>query len=202
MSRFDQPSSYTSIIPWPVYLGLQNTWIQGLLENDRDWVKRIAMLLTSKPNQVLLSQKMPLASAAFSDELQAAVASKNWGAAAGKRDELMDGLGRLAERQVHTGGGRNTPAHQVTLSHDSNPLAITGNDAARRCKELVDRLVEATSVETPENGSIFWNGIDQRALVLHVNQWNKETPGMFGQLEATTDVRHIKTGARDECLLI
>ena len=47
MSKYDQPSNYTSIIPWPVYLGLQNKWQQDLFENDRDWVKRIQLHLTS-----------------------------------------------------------------------------------------------------------------------------------------------------------
>lgn len=191
MSKYDQPSNYTSIIPWPVYLGLQNKWQQDLFENDRDWVKRIQLNLTSLPNQQLVSDMMPLASTAFQDELQAKVASKNWGAGAMKRDELMDGLGRVAARKVYTGGGKNTPAKETALPYGSNPLAITGKDSAQRCKVIVERLVKATSVDTPENGSIFWNGIDQRALVLHVNKWNKETPGMFGQLEATTDVRHI-----------
>lgn len=191
MSRYDQPSSYRSVVPWPVYLGLQNRWKQGLFECDYDWVKRLALLLTSAPNQAAVSDLMPLAGSAFKDELEAKVASKDWGAGAVKRDELMDGLGRVAERQTHTGGGKNTPASQITLPHSQNALGITGANAAQRCKDLVDRLIQATSVDTPDNGSVFWNGIDQRALVLHIEKWNKETPGTFGQLEATTDVRHV-----------
>jgi hypothetical protein len=191
VSKYDQPSNYTSIIPWPVYLGLQNKWQQDLFENDRDWVKRIQLDLTSKPNQKLVSDMMPLSSTAFKDELQAKVASRNWGAGAMKRDELMDGLSRAAERNVYTGGGKNTPAKQTVLPYADNPLAVTGMDAAQRSKAIIDRMIQATSVETPENGSIFWNGIDQRALVLYIEKWNKETPGMFGQLEATTDVRHV-----------
>ena len=192
MSKYDQPSNYTSVIPWPVYLGLQNRWQQALFENDRDWIKRIAFHLTSSPrDQQKVSDMMPLSSAAFKEELQAKVASKNWGAAAMKRDELMDGLSRVAERTAYVGGDKNTPAKPETLSHANNALAIHGKDAAARCKALVHKLVEATSVETPENGSVFWNGIDQRALVLHIEKWNRETPGMFGQLEATTDVRHV-----------
>jgi hypothetical protein len=191
MSKFDQPSSYTGIIPWPVFLGLQNKWMQGMFENDFDWVKRIALKMTSTPNQQAVSNMMPLSSQSFKDELQAKVASKNWGATAVKQDQLMNGMSRVAERTVYSGGDKNTPAKQVTLPHGQNALGVFGKDAAKRSANIVEMMVNATSVDTPENGSIFWNGIDQRALVQYVNKWNKETSGMFGQLEATTDVRLV-----------
>jgi hypothetical protein len=109
-----------------------------------------------------------------------------------KRDELMDGLSRVTEKQVYTGGAKGVAPKQVNLPYNDNALAIQGGiDPAERCKKIIDKLVSATSVDTPANGSVFWNGIDQRALVLHIEKWNKEIPGTFGQLEATTDVRHV-----------
>lgn len=187
--KYNQPANYTGLIPWPVYLSLQNNFAQFLYESDRDWIRRISTKIMSNPDLILAKSNMKFSSNDFKSELINKVKSKNWGAAAVKRDELMDGLNRVAKRQVYSGGAKGVAAKQVKLN--PSPLAFSGPDAESRAKNLLDKLIASTNVDTPNNGSVFWNGIDARKLVHYIEKWNKATPGMFGQLEATTDVRLV-----------
>ena len=188
-NKYNQPANYTGLIPWPIYLALQNKFAQYLYESDRDWVRRISASIMKAPDQILAKDLMHFSSNDFKSELLSKVKSKDWGAAAVKRDELMDGLNRVATRQVYSGGDKGVAAKQVGLNPSA--LAIKGQNAESRAKSLVDKLIASTNVDTPDNGSVFWNGIDARKLVHYIEKWNKASPGMFGQLEATTDVRLV-----------
>ncbi|RIZ66852.1 MAG: hypothetical protein D0531_02405 [Methylococcales bacterium] len=210
LQQYEQPPSYTGVIPFTAFLELQNKWPQEMDESESDWAERIKWNCLMPDNNEWVKSLMPFAGINFKAELLTSSKSKDWGAGAIKRDELMDGMNRIARREIYTGGGKGVTAQKTIYDSDlrirpldpNEPMVTTSNPATapvtRMHEGKIDRenfvlkkLITATNVDTPENGSVFWNGIDCCKLAKRVNEWNRATPGMFGQLEATTDVRHV-----------
>lgn len=200
LMQYEQPRSYTSVIPFGVYLELQNKWPQAMNESEFNWAQRIKMACHMPINNEWVKSLSPFASINFRAQLLASSNSKDWGEGAIKRDELINGMDRIAQR---TNYPSDFESNLRIRAFDPNaPMVTTTNPAkasvTRMHEGKIDRenvilakLVAATNVDTPENGSVFWNGIDCCKLAVKINEWNRAMPGMFGQLEATTDVQYV-----------
>lgn len=184
------PRNYRSLLPWPVYVELNNKYPRYSGELECYWLRRVA----SKINTTVAGSAMnTLRSGGFKDELSQAATNMNNRATRGgsklhtaaRVDAIRGGLSRISDRKVHdhrTGWGTNL---------EGDALRITGANAAAREKAILDEIIALTAVDTPESGSVFWNGVDEMALAKKVDQWNKLPGCNFGQLEATTDVKFI-----------
>lgn len=179
---FDQPAGYTSsLLPWPVYLTLQNRYPQRLDETDKEWIDRIKPVL-----EMERAKLMPLSTRDFKNELRAAA--------------LNRGMRRIVgfdEKKVSKEAEAKRVAHNAQVI-STNPYLQGGADpeaAKNRFEdEMVQWLADMSDVSTPPDGAIFWNGINENRLAERVADWNQSFPGgqvQFGQLEATTDVQYV-----------
>lgn len=178
----EQPPGYNSaVMPWPVYLNLQSRFKQQLGESDKAWIERVKPIL-----EVERRARMRLSTQDFRDELKEAALNRGL-----RRINALKNAQAEQERQAHNA--------QVI---STNPyLAGAGDDAAARTAaearfqdEMVQWLADMSDVSTPANGAIFWNGINENFLAERITDWNRSFPKgqvHFGQLEATTDVRHV-----------
>ncbi len=177
----DQPPSYNgSLMPWPLYLDLQNRFPQQPGEKDKAWVDRVRPIL--QVERAARAQQQPQS---FGDELKEAA--------------LNRGLRRInALKNPHTEKLRQQHNAQVV---STNPYLKGATDPAgmalaesRFQDEMVQWLADMSDVSTPADGAIFWNGINENALAERITDWNRSFPKgqvHYGQLEATTDVRHV-----------
>lgn len=226
LEQYKQPANYTSVIPFAVYLALQNKWRQEDNESEFQWAIRIRQACFHPDSNEYVQSLMPFAGIDFKAQLEAKSdaqaaaqkADKEWVHPAMKRDELMDGMSRIGRRRIFDSAAtaaakaKDSKAWDVYSEFDSNlrirefdPTAEgnyhktngrwekieAGRTQTERENTVVEALAKATNVDTPKNGSVFWNGVDCCKLAVRVGEWNKSKPGLFGQLEATTDVRLV-----------
>ncbi|MCW5649695.1 MAG: hypothetical protein KIS62_08120 [Ramlibacter sp.] len=174
----EQPPGYCStFLPWPVYLTLQNRFPQRINESDKSWVARVKPLLEAERATL-----MPLSTQDFRDQLKAAVLNRGLRRINALKDAQEERL-----RQERNGQVISTNPY---LQGATSPEAA----GARFQDEMVQWLADMSDVSTPADGAIFWNGINENRLAERITDWNRSfAPGQicFGQLEATTDVRHV-----------
>jgi hypothetical protein len=176
-----QPVNYNSaLLPWPVYLALQNRFPQKLDESDKAWIDRVRPIL-----ELERASLMPLSTLDFRNELRSAALNRGMRRIVGYDEKKMPG--KEAERVAHNAKVIST-----------NPYLQKGADAdaaTRRFEEeMAMWLADMSDVSTPRDGAIFWNGINENRLAERVWEWNRSFPPgqvQFGQLEATTDVQYV-----------
>lgn len=176
-----QPANYQStILPWPVYLRMQNQYPQRIDETDRGWLHRIKPMFEAQKAAL-----MPLSTQDFRTQLRDAALNRGMRRIVSFDEKKVPG--REAQRQLHNSKVIST-----------NPYLQGASDAARAearfQDEMVQWLADMSDVSTPANGAIFWNGVNENRLAERVAEWNRSYgPGQVqcGQLEATTDVRFV-----------
>lgn len=175
----DQPASYNSaLLPWPVYLNLQNRYPQLRGETDKAWVARIKPILEAERAAL-----MPLSTNDFREQLRAAALNRGM-----RRINALKDAQAEQQRQQNNAKVISTNPY---LTGAPNPDVAA---ATRFQDEMVQWLADMSDVSTPADGAIFWNGINENRLAERITDWNRNfAPGQvnFGQLEATTDVRHV-----------
>ena len=173
---FDQPAGYCStLLPWPVYLSLQNRFPQGVKETDKRWVERIRPTLEAERAKL-----MPLSTQDF-------------------RNQLRDAALNRGMRRIVAIDEKKLPGQEAKRQENNAKVIATNpyQGAAGKTRfedEMVQWLADMSDVSTPANGAIFWNGVNENRLAERVCEWNRTfTPGTvkFGQLEATTDVQYV-----------
>jgi len=181
----DRPANYnSSVLPWPVYLQLQNRYPQRYREDDKAWLARVKPLL-----ELERARLMPMSTGGFKDELRSAVLNR------GLRQivKMNDKNAQLALDKRNAGEfvdkktGKTVQYKPVVSTREPGHEADFEDD-------MVEWLADMAEVATPADGAIFWNGINENKLAMRVNEWNKTlrpNEVHFGQLEATTDMRHV-----------
>ncbi|HVZ42990.1 MAG TPA: hypothetical protein VHA82_04190 [Ramlibacter sp.] len=176
-----QPASYNStLMPWPVYLALQNRFPQRIDETDVMWLHRVKPILEAERAAL-----MPLSTRDFRNELRSAALNRGMRRIVGYDEKKMPG--HEARRLAHNSEVISTNPY---LQGATDPQAAT----KRFEDEMVEWLADMSDVSTPPSGAIFWNGINENRLAERVCEWNRSFPPgqvQFGQLEATTDVQYV-----------
>jgi hypothetical protein len=168
---FNQPSSYQGKIPLELYVELQNKFPQNDVERDEDWLRRIK-------KDPALYQKM-FGTPQFKVELIQAVQ---------RRAAIAKMAAAGATRQGKSGNAWSPAArYQEDLARE---VQKSGKQPSEYAAEAYQQLLEQFDATTPVNGSVFWNGINELALLKKIDEWNSETE-IFGQLEATTAARYV-----------
>ncbi len=176
-----QPPGYNaSVLPWPIYLDLQNRYPQQLNESDKAWVERVKPILRTERQTRLGADVVDQR-----DQLKDMVLNRGLRRINALKDARLEAM-----RQQHNSQVVNT-----------NPYLRTGQSEAERTAaeasfrdQMVDFLADLSDVSTPADGAIFWNGINENRLAERITEWNHsfgKGTVHFGQLEATTDVRHV-----------
>lgn len=177
----DQPPSYNSaLMPWPVYLNLQNRFPQIKGESDKEWVSRVKPIL-----EVERRARMRLSTQDFKDELRSAALNRGLRRINSMKDQAAETARQAMNAQVIS-----TNPYLDGAGSDADKTAAE----ARFQDEMVQWLADMSDVSTPADGAIFWNGINENRLAERITEWNRSLPKgqvHFGQLEATTDVRHV-----------
>ncbi|QRP62465.1 hypothetical protein I6J77_09890 [Rhodanobacter sp. FDAARGOS 1247] len=168
---FSQPNSYRGKIPLELYVELQNKFPQEELESDLAWLRRIK----KDPS---LYQKM-FGTPQFKLELIQAVQ---------RRAAIAKMAAAGATRQ-----GKDWKAWSPAARYQEDmarEVQKSGKQPSEYAKEAYAQLLEQFDATTPVNGSVFWNGINELALMKKIDKWNSSGE-IFGQLEATTAARYV-----------
>lgn len=168
---FNQPNSYRGKIPIELYVELQNKFPQDDGESDLAWLQRIKRDPT-------LARKM-FGTQQFKAELMQAV----------RRQATISKMAAAGAKRQGRDGKAWAPAQRF---QDDVMLQIqkSGGDQAAYAKEAYEQLMEQFDATTPVDGSVFWNGINELALLKKIDKWNNDSE-IFGQLEATTEARYV-----------
>ena len=168
---FNQPKNYRGKIPIELYIELLNKFPPLDGESDAAWLQRVK-------HDPTLAQKM-FSTSQFKVELMQAV---------NRRAAIAKMADAGATRQ-----GRDskawTPAQRYMKDMEAN-IQRSGKDKATYAKEAYAQLMEQFDAVTPAGGSVFWNGINELALVKKIDKWNEDSE-IFAQLEATTAARYV-----------
>ena len=167
---FHQPGGYRGKIPFELYAQLQNNLPQHDGESDEAWLLRIK-------NDGSLARIM-FGTRQFHWEVVQAVK---------RRAAIATMADAGATRQ-----GKKGPWVPAQRYMDDLKLKIgkSGKTDVEYAQQAYDLLIEQFDAVTPPNGSIFWNGINELALLKKVDKWNRDME-IFGQLEATTAARYV-----------
>jgi hypothetical protein len=168
---FNHPSHYRGKIPIELYIDLQIKFPQVDGESDSAWLQRIKRDPT-------LARKM-FGTPQFKTELIQAV---------NRRAAIAKMADAGAKRQ-----GKDWKAWAPAQRYMDDAMAHIqklGKDQATYAKEAYDQLMEQFDASTPPSGSVFWNGINELALMKKVDKWNEDKE-VFAQLEATTAARYV-----------
>jgi hypothetical protein len=192
-------SNYRGKIPLPLYIKLNNMFPRGPEENEAAWLQRAK-------HDPLGKQMLRATFEDFQDELQQAVARRTM-AMSGARRIGPEAERQLGKKMLETGAtALQAGPTLIRQSADRGRLTTTiaqryrdefldANGQYEYATEAYDELLEQfdASNRTPQNGSIFWNGINELALAKLVDEWNTELPdgAKLGQLEATTSPRYV-----------
>lgn len=195
-------NNYRGLIPYELYVELQNKFPQAKDESDTLWLERVKRDPT-------LAQKM-FGTAEFRTELMQAVAQRTMAQAGAVRlvgGEYKKGRyplikfsmpqGIIKERIAELEQAAKVPLVQRTTRKPiaeryAREFMLENTNQYKYATEAYDLLLEQFDASTPENGSIFWNGINELALAKLVDHWNsKHGSELFGQLEATTAARYV-----------
>ena len=168
---FNQPGNYRGKIPIELYVELQNKIPQADGESDSAWLQRVK-------HDPMLARKM-FGTSQFKVELIQAVR---------RRAAIV----KMADAGAHVFQSfpcRLAPAqrYQADAMLEIEKL---GKDQATYAKEAYEQLLDQFDAATPANGSVFWNGINELALMKKIDKWNDDAE-IFGQLEATTAARYV-----------
>lgn len=168
---FNQPANYQGKLPIGLYIELQNKFPQADGESDSAWLHRIK-------RDPLLVRKM-FGTPQFKSELVQAV----------QRRAAIAKMGDAGATRMGKDSKAWTPARRY---QDDALLEIqkSGKSQAQYAKEAYEQLLEQFDATTPANGSVFWNGINELALLKKIDKWNSDGE-IFGQLEATTAARYV-----------
>ncbi|MEW4488914.1 hypothetical protein AB1L42_12580 [Thalassoglobus sp. JC818] len=171
-----------SRIPFPMYLTLLNAFPKlSSTETDRQWLRRISQnrMFHRRYEQELTKHR-------FNVEIRNAVHMRWLMLAGAQRKDRAAGHHLV---NVRTPGSQNVK-QTVATRYQRELLDNNGN--FRFADEALDLVVAEFDPSTPNNGSIFWNGIDECKLAKLVDQWNTQMGAeIYGQLEATTLVRYL-----------
>ncbi|WP_375444808.1 hypothetical protein [uncultured Fibrella sp.] len=141
-------------------------------ENPQQWFRRI-----SSDPALLEKVKQKIRAAPFNEQIRLAAMRRALAVAGGQRS--ITGV-----------SGPNNAA--TAASAYTNDFLRNDQARAKFAREMIDFLDVGFTYSSPENGSIFWTGVDPAKLVKQVTRWNSEfSDELFGQLEANTDARFI-----------
>ncbi len=168
---FHQPGHYRGKIPIELYVELQNKFPQADGESDSAWLHKIQ-------RDPMLARKM-FGTRQFQVELIQAVR---------RRAAIATMANAGATRQ-----GKDWKSWAPAQRYQADALREfqkSGKDQAAYAKEAYELLLEQFDAATPASGSVFWNGINELALMKKIDKWNEDAE-VFGQLEATTAARYV-----------
>ncbi len=174
------PTTYRGRIPYELYIALQNKFSQPVDESDEEWLRRVK-------RDPMLAQKM-FGTPEFKIELIQAVHRRTM-AQAGARRKGHRKAGPALIKLTKPG---DKQAVTTIAERYRNEFMVADERQYKYASEAYELLLEQFDAVTPANGSIFWNGINELALVKLVDKWNSELGAeIFGQLEATTAARMV-----------
>jgi hypothetical protein len=174
---------YKGRIPLELYIELRNKLPQFDGESDRAWLHRIK-------GDPLLVKKM-FGTPQFKDELLQAVARRMMAQSGATRTGHAAGGPALVKLKAP--GAQNAKAEIAEEYQKDFMVGAPGSRQYKYAREAYQLLLDQFDAATPENGSIFWNGINELTLAEMVNDWNRDLDRsqLFGQLEATTAARYV-----------
>jgi hypothetical protein len=181
-----------------MYVELQNKIPQNDDESDYVYLQRIKR----DPD---LSRKLFFGTEMFKNELQEAVALRMMMLAGAKRVGRADADGGMELKPMKSRLGSDATPEQKKQEQEKfanvkstvadkyrEEFLVGGEMQKRRAKEAYALLINQFDAQTPSDGSIFWNGVNELALAKMVDTWNKDLgPERFGALEATTAARYV-----------
>ncbi|UWQ97919.1 hypothetical protein K3729_10560 [Rhodobacteraceae bacterium S2214] len=101
-----------------------------------------------------------------------------------------DQIKLLAMRSAYRLAGGTIEGTQTLAQQQAGVGVVTADPAAMA--RTIRMIVKNFDHSTPDDGSVFWTGVDRNKLRYLISTWNKQHPTkMFGQLEATTDTRFM-----------
>lgn len=168
---FNQPSSYRGKIPIELYIELQNKFPQADGESDLEWLQRVK-------RDPMLAQKM-FGTPQFKTELIQAV-------------QRRAAIAKMADAGA-TRQGKDWKAWAPAQRYQDDALRAiqkSGKTQEEYAREAYAQLLDQFDATTPVGGSVFWNGINELALMKKIDKWNSDKE-VFAQLEATTAARYV-----------
>jgi len=137
-----------------------------------------AWLLRITTDRALLDKvKQAIRAAPFSEQIKLAAMRRALAVAGG-------------QRSVTGVAGPNNAA--TMASAYKNDFMSSEQARSQFAREMINFLDVGFRYSSPQDGSIFWTGVDPAKLVKRVHHWNSQFGNqLFGQLEANTDARFI-----------